>query len=73
MADQTFDPDHPLLVFGGPYSNLQATEAIRAEAERLAIPTGNVICTGDVIAYAADPEPASVLIRDWGIAVVAGN
>lgn len=67
------DPGYPLLVFGGPYSNLAATEAMRAEADRLAIPLGNIICTGDVVAYAADPEATSALVREWGIAVVAGN
>ena len=69
MIDETM----PLLVFGGPYSNLQATEAMRAEAERLQIPPGNVVCTGDVVAYAAEPEETASLVRDWGIAVVAGN
>ena len=69
MIDETA----PLLVFGGPYSNLQATVAIRAEAERRGIPAANVICTGDVVAYAADPEATTTLIRQWGIAVVAGN
>lgn len=73
IATMTADKAHPLLVFGGPYSNLQATRAIRAEAERLALPAGNVVCTGDVIAYAASPEETASLIRDWGIAVVAGN
>lgn len=69
MIDHTI----PLLVFGGPYSNLEATVAMRTEAERLGIPPGNVICTGDVVAYAAAPEETVQLIRDWGIAVVAGN
>jgi len=63
----------PLLVFGGPYSNLQATTAMRAEAERVGIPAGNIICTGDVVAYGAAPEPTSRLIQEWGISVVAGN
>ena len=67
------DPTKPLLVFGGPYSNLQATEAMQAEARRLVIPPQNVVCTGDVVAYAADPEPTARLIKDWGVAVVAGN
>lgn len=67
------DDNAPLLVFGGPYSNLQATIAMRAEAERLGIPACNVICTGDVVAYAAAPEQTVQSIRDWGIAVVAGN
>lgn len=67
------DENAPLLVFGGPYSNLQATRALKSEAKRLRIPSGNVICTGDVVAYAANPEETAQLIRDWGIAVVAGN
>ena len=73
IATLTADAAHPLLVFGGPYSNLQATRAIRSEADRLAIPPGNVVCTGDVVAYAARPEETAALIRAWGIAVVAGN
>lgn len=67
------DQNVPLLVFGGPYSNLQATVAIRSIADELAIPPSNIICTGDVIAYAAAPEETARLIHDWGIAVVAGN
>ena len=42
-----FDMSKPLLVFGGPYSNLEATQAMRQRAEALSIPPGNVICTGD--------------------------
>jgi hypothetical protein len=30
--------DGPLMVFGGPYSNLEATRAVLNEAARLAIP-----------------------------------
>lgn len=67
------DDRAPLLVFGGPYSNLQATKAMRAECIRRAIPPSNVICTGDVVAYAAAPEATTSLIREWEIAVVAGN
>ena len=47
--------DAPVLLFGGPYSNLRATQAMRAEADRLGIPADHVICTGDVVAYAAAP------------------
>ncbi len=63
----------PILIFGGPYSNLRATEAMRAEAERLAIPPHRTICTGDVIAYAAEPEATVSSVRDWGCHVIAGN
>lgn len=65
--------DGPVLVFGGPYSNLEAAAAMRAEAERLGIPPSRTICTGDVIAYCADPGATVALIRDWGIPVVLGN
>jgi predicted phosphodiesterase len=67
------DPAKPLLVFGGPYSNLEATEALFREAFRLTLPASNIVCTGDVIAYAARPEETANLIRSSGIAVVAGN
>lgn len=63
----------PILVFGGPYSNLAATLAMRREAERLSIPPSRVICTGDVVAYAAEPVETTALIRDWGCHVIAGN
>lgn len=63
----------PILVFGGPYSNLHATRAMRREADRLSIPPHRVICTGDIVAYAAEPAETTALIRDWGCHVIAGN
>jgi predicted phosphodiesterase len=66
-------PEGPLLVFGGPYSNLQATTALRDEAGRLGIPPERTICTGDVVAYCANPEETTRAIRDWGCHVIAGN
>ncbi|MET3998095.1 putative phosphodiesterase [Marinobacterium sp. MBR-109] len=63
----------PVLLFGGPYSNLAATEAMQAEAQRLQIPPERIICTGDVIAYCAEPAETLELIRRWGIHVVQGN
>jgi predicted phosphodiesterase len=68
-----FDASKPLLVFGGPYSNLEATEALRRRADALAIPPGNVICTGDVVAYCAAPEETACLVADWGCHVIQGN
>ena len=68
-----FTQNGPLLVFGGPYSNLEATEAIIAEAQRLGIPPDRVICTGDVVAYCADPEATSRRIAEWGCLVIQGN
>ncbi|MDA7424215.1 metallophosphoesterase family protein [Thalassococcus lentus] len=63
----------PLLVFGGPYSNLQATQAVRAQADRLGIPPERCICTGDVVAYCGDAAATVAEIRDWGCLVIAGN
>ena len=62
-----------ILIFGGPYSNLQATQAVLAEASRRNIPGHRVICTGDVVAYGADPKACVDLVRDAGIGVVMGN
>lgn len=63
----------PLLVFGGPYSNLQALEAIKHEAQRLSLPPEQCICTGDIVAYCAQPYETVELIRDWGIHCLMGN
>jgi predicted phosphodiesterase len=63
----------PVLVFGGPYSNLRALSALRARAEELGIPASHCICTGDVVAYCGEPEETATAIRLWGCHVVAGN
>lgn len=63
----------PILLFGGPYSNLHATRALMAEADRLGIPASRMICTGDVCAYAAEPEATTQAIRALGCSVIAGN
>lgn len=60
-------------MFGGPYSNLAATRAMRAQANMLRIPPQNVFCNGDLVAYCAEPEQTVEQIRDWGISVVMGN
>ena len=65
--------DGPLMVFGGPYSNLQATEALLAEARRRGIPPARMLCTGDVAAYCGDPQATVEAVRAAGIAVVMGN
>jgi len=65
--------DGPALIFGGPYSNLQATAAVLAEAARLGIPASRIICTGDLIAYCGDPAATIDLVRTAGIHVVMGN
>lgn len=62
-----------VLVFGGVYSNFQALEEMYEIAQSLEIPPGNVICTGDVVGYCAQPEESVQLIKKWGIHCIAGN
>ncbi|MEM9576755.1 MAG: metallophosphoesterase family protein [Pseudomonadota bacterium] len=63
----------PVLLFGGPYSNVQATEALFAAARDHGIGPDHQICTGDVVAYCAAPRETVQLVRDAGCTVVAGN
>lgn len=63
----------PVLVFGGPYSNLRAFAALRRRADEIGIPASHCICTGDVVAYCAEPEETVAAIRNWGCHVIAGN
>jgi hypothetical protein len=65
--------DGPLLVFGGPYGNLEATEALLHEAKALGIDGKHAICTGDVVAYGADPQAVVDRLREWGCPIVMGN
>lgn len=63
----------PVLCFGGPYGNLQATAAVLARAGELGIPVERVICTGDVVAYCGDPEATVDAIRAAGCHAIMGN
>ncbi|MFI5400031.1 MAG: radical SAM protein [SAR324 cluster bacterium] len=65
--------DGATLLFGGCYGNLEATLALRAESARLGIPPECVVCTGDVVAYCADPVATVAVLREWGVHVVMGN
>lgn len=67
------DIQGPVLVFGGPYSNLRALTAIREEALRRRISSRNVICTGDIVAYGAEPYETTHLMMKWGCVTVMGN
>ena len=69
----TVHAEGPTLIFGGPYSNLQATRAVLTEAKRLSIAPEYTICTGDLTAYCGDPVATIDLVRDAGIPVVMGN
>lgn len=63
----------PVLLFGGPCSNLQATRALLARARAARIGPDRMICTGDIVAYCAQPAETIAEIRAAGCAVVAGN
>lgn len=62
-----------LLLFGGVYSNVAALRALKALAQAQHIPAERIICTGDIVAYGAQPEECVQMIRDWGIHNIAGN
>ncbi len=62
--------DGPVLLFGGPYSNVQATRAVLGQARRRG---ATPVCTGDVVAYCARPAETVAAIRASGCAVLAGN
>ena len=62
-----------LLVFGGPYSNLQALTELRHIATTKGIAPQNIICTGDVVGYCAQPEESVQFVKEWGIHCISGN
>lgn len=51
-----------MAIFGGPYSNLEATRAFFDTAAQLGIPPARIVCTGDVVAYGADAAATTALI-----------
>ena len=61
-----------VLLFGGPYSNLHAFRALLEMADERRIEAGNRICTGDLIAYCANPSETIELLKDQAH-VIAGN
>jgi len=62
-----------VLLFGGPYSNLQALDALFAAAQARGIGAGRMVCTGDVVAYCGAARATVAAVRASGCAVVAGN
>lgn len=65
--------DGPLLLFGGPYSNLQALQALIQVAAARGMPATQMICTGDVVAYCGAPVETTARMRRLGCPVIAGN
>ncbi len=62
-----------LLIFGGCYSNLEATQALYAWANTQGYAADQCICTGDIVAYCANPIETTDLIKNWGINCIQGN
>ena len=50
----------PVLVFGGPYSNVRALMALRARADEVGIDASRIFCTGDIVAYLTARSRAAV-------------
>jgi predicted phosphodiesterase/uncharacterized Fe-S cluster-containing radical SAM superfamily protein len=67
------DKSGSLLVFGGPYSNLHALDALIVEAGRRGIPRSRIVSTGDLVAYCADAKGVVARIRETGVRFVQGN
>lgn len=63
----------PVLLFGGVYSNLQSLQKVQSLAAEMKIKPSNVICTGDILGYCAQPNECLDLIRTWGIHSITGN
>lgn len=59
MTTQSF------LIFGGNYSNLQATQALKTWADDNDFTDDQIICTGDIVAYCAQPQETVEMVRDW--------
>lgn len=53
------------LIFGGNYSNLQATQALKIWADDNGFTDDQIICTGDIVAYCAHPQETVELVREW--------
>lgn len=73
MSKSTSYQHDDLLLFGGCYSNLQATIQLKTLAEQLGFKPEQVICTGDVVGYCAQPEETVQFIKNWGIRCISGN
>ena len=62
-----------VLLFGGVYSNLEALSAIQDIARQENIDASNIINTGDIVGYCADPDVCLQEVKNWGIHNIAGN
>jgi predicted phosphodiesterase len=65
--------DGDVVLFGGPYSNLQSFEALSTWVEAHGYKVSNCICTGDIVAYGGNPLEVVERIRAQSIRSIAGN
>ncbi len=63
----------PLLLFGGCYSNIQAMHALMQAAAAHGIAPAAMICTGDIVAYGANPQDCVDIVRASGMHCIMGN
>jgi len=61
------------FIFGGAYGNLQATKAILKKASELGFTRSEIIFTGDMLAYCANPIETTELIRNNVDHIIMGN
>ena len=62
-----------VLLFGGPYSNVDALASLLTWARDQGIPPELMVSTGDTVAYCGAPNETTDLMRETGIVSVAGN
>jgi len=63
----------PFAIFGGAYSNFQATKALKNRLDEQGFTPDRIICTGDLVAYCGQPKETVDLVRSWGIHCIKGN
>jgi predicted phosphodiesterase len=62
-----------VFIFGGPYSNLAATQEVLRIAKDKGFTDNQIICTGDTVAYCAEPNETLQLLRESGVHIIKGN
>lgn len=62
-----------MLLFGGVYSNFQALQALYDWTLENDIDADQIVCTGDVVGYCAQPQECADFIEKWGVHCIPGN
>ena len=65
--------DEKAFIFGGAYGNLQATQAVLKKATELGFQKSEIVFTGDMVAYCANPVETVELIRLSVGHIIMGN